>query len=142
MRPFGDALYPSELYPFSHLCTGTQGVSPDFDPLAILLEEAHTRGLELEAWVNPYRLQAGGVPQSLSPDGIAAQHPDWVRSVNDGLWLCPALPEVQQYVADGVRELCQKYEIDGIHFDDYFYPTTDSSFDGAEYEAYRNSGGH
>lgn len=141
VRPFGDALYPSELYPFSHLCTGTQGVSPGFDPLAILVEQAHDRGLELEAWVNPYRLQAGGVPQSLSPDGIAAQHPDWVRSVNDGLWLCPALPEVQQYVADGVRELCQKYEIDGIHFDDYFYPTTDSSFDGAEYEAYRNSGG-
>ena len=65
VRPFGDALYPSDYFPFSHLCTGTQGQDPGFDPLALLVEAAHARGLALEAWINPYRLQAGSLPSGL-----------------------------------------------------------------------------
>lgn len=134
VRPFGDALYPSDSFPFSHLCTGTQGQDPGFDPLALLVEAAHDRGLELEAWVNPYRLQAGGVP-ALCEDSPAVQHPDWVKDTDTGLYLDPANPDVRQYIADGVEELCRNYAIDGIHFDDYFYPTTSATFDAAEYAA-------
>lgn len=141
VRPFGDALYPSDLYPFSHLCTGVQGQDPGFDPLAVLVQAAHDRGLELEAWVNPYRLQSGGTPEALSAENLANTHPDWVKSVADGLYLDPANPDVRAYIAAGVGELCQNYDIDGVHFDDYFYPTTDPAFDADAYAAYCDGGG-
>lgn len=141
VRPFGDALYPSDLYPFSHLCTGVQGQDPGFDPLAVLVQAAHDRGLELEAWVNPYRLQSGGTPEALSAENLANTHPDWVRSVESGLYLDPANPEVRDYIAAGVGELCQNYDIDGVHFDDYFYPTTTADFDADTYAAYCDGGG-
>lgn len=134
VRPFGDALYPSDYYPFSHLCTGVQGQDPGFDPLALLVEAAHSRGLELEAWVNPYRLQAGGVP-ALSDGSPALTHPDWVRATAEGLYLNPADPDVRAFLAASVEELCAGYDIDGIHFDDYFYPTTDPAFDEVDYAA-------
>ena len=134
VRPFGDALYPSDLFPFSHLCTGVQGQDPGFDPLALLVEAAHARGLELEAWINPYRLQAGSVP-ALCDESPAVQHPDWTKATDTGLYLDPANPDVRQYIADGIRELCQNYPLDGIHLDDYFYPTTSATFDAAEYAA-------
>ena len=135
VRPFGDALYPSALFPFSHLCTGVQGQDPGFDPLAILVEQAHARGLELEAWVNPYRLRAGGVPGQLCAQSPALAHPDWVKTTDNGLYLDPASAEVRQWIADGLAELCEQYAIDGVHFDDYFYPTTDPAFDAADYTA-------
>lgn len=141
VRPFGDALYPSDLYPFSHLCTGVQGKDPGFDPLAVLVQAAHDRGLELEAWVNPYRLQSGGTPEALCAENLANTHPDWVRSVESGLYLDPANPEVRDYIAAGVGELCQNYDIDGVHFDDYFYPTTAADFDADTYAAYCDEGG-
>ena len=135
VRPFGDALYPSELFPWSHLAAGVQGRDPGFDPLAILVQAAHDRGLQLEAWVNPYRLQAGGVPE-LSGGSLANLHPDWVRRAGDGLYLDPAEHRVRAYIAAGVAELCAGYDIDGVHFDDYFYPTTDPAFDADAYAAY------
>lgn len=141
VRPFGDALYPSRLFPFSHLCTGVQGKSPGFDPLAVLVREAHARGLEAEAWINPYRLQSSGMPEQLCETGLAGQHPEWVREASGGLWLSPALAEVREYIAAGVQELCEDYDIDGIHFDDYFYPTTDESIDAGEYAEYCRAGG-
>lgn len=141
VRPFGDALYPSAYYPFSHLCTGTQGQDPGFDPLAVLVQAAHDRGLELEAWVNPYRLQSGGMPDALAEENLANTHPDWVKTVDGGLYLDPANPDVRAYIAAGVEELCQNYDIDGVHFDDYFYPATDTAFDETEYAAYCEGGG-
>ena len=135
VRPFGDALYPSSYFPFSHLCTGTQGQAPGFDPLAILVETAHAQGLALEAWINPYRLQANGTPAALCPQSPALLHPEWVRRTGSGLYLDPANAEVQQYLADSIRELCAAYAVDGIHFDDYFYPTTELSFDADSYTA-------
>ena len=134
VRPFGDALYPSAYYPFSHLCTGVQGQDPGFDPLALLVQAAHERGLELEAWVNPYRLQAGGAP-ALCSESPAVRHPEWVRATADGLYLNPADPQVRAFLAAAVEELCAEYDIDGIHFDDYFYPTSDPAFDKADYTA-------
>ncbi len=137
VRPFGDALYPSRLYPWSHLCTGTQGQDPGFDPLDILITEAHVRGLSLEAWVNPYRLRASAAqPSALAPSNLACTHPDWVWTDPDtgGLYLNPACPEAARYVVQGVAELVQNYPVDGIHFDDYFYPTTDPALDQAQFD--------
>ncbi|MGN0653269.1 MAG: glycoside hydrolase family 10 protein [Gemmiger sp.] len=135
VRPFGDALYPSALFPFSHLCTGVQGQDPGFDPLAVLVEQAHAAGLELHAWINPYRLRSGSTPASFCAESPAVTHPDWVRTAGNGQFLDPSSAEVQQYLADSLAELCQNYSIDGIHFDDYFYPTTDPAFDAADYAA-------
>ena len=134
VRPFGDALYPSSYYPFSHLCTGQQGRDPGYDPLALLVQAAHDRGLALEAWVNPYRIQAG-LPPALCGASPAKLHPDWVKYTDTGAYLDPANTAVRQYIADAVGELCANYDVDGIHFDDYFYPTTDPAFDAADYAA-------
>ena len=134
VRPFGDALYPSSYDPFSHLCTGQQGRDPGYDPLALLVQAAHDRGLALEAWVNPYRIQAGLTP-ALCGTSPAKLHPDWVKYTDTGAYLDPANTAVRQYIADAVGELCANYDVDGIHFDDYFYPTTDPAFDAADYAA-------
>lgn len=134
VRPFGDALYPSSYYPFSHLCTGQQGRDPGYDPLALLVQAAHDRGLALEAWVNPYRIQAGLTP-ALCGASPAKLHPDWVKYTDTGAYLDPANTAVRQYIADAAGELCANYDVDGIHFDDYFYPTTDPAFDAADYAA-------
>lgn len=137
VRPFGDALYESSLFPASHLLSGAQGQSPGYDPLAILVELAHARGLRIEAWLNPYRVQlTQNLPASLADTNPAVLHPEWVHEVNGGLYYDPGLPEVQQLIADGVAEVVENYEVDGIHFDDYFYPTTDPSFDEDTYAQY------
>lgn len=136
VRPFGDALYRSSLFPWSHLCTGVQGQDPGFDPLDVLLTEAHARGLSLEAWVNPYRLRSSvSMPPVLAENSLLNTHPEWVCTVNEGAYLNPAIPEAADYVVQGVAELVQNYAVDGIHFDDYFYPTTDSSIDAAQFAA-------
>ncbi len=138
VRPFSDALYPSEIYPQSHLLTGTQGGDVGFDALEILIQQAHERDLVFEAWINPYRITlnettpAGGIAQN-SP---AALNPTWVREVNGGMYFDPAIPEAQQMIIDGVLEIVNNYDVDGIHFDDYFYPTTQASFDEQTYALY------
>ena len=136
VRPFGDALYRSSLFPWSHLCTGVQGQDPGFDPLDILLTEAHSRGLSLEAWVNPYRLKSSAsLPDAIAENNLLNTHPEWVCTVGEGVYLNPAIPEAADYVVQGVAELVQNYAVDGIHFDDYFYPTTDPSIDAAQFAA-------
>lgn len=142
VRPFSDALYRSALFPWSHLLTGAQGADPGYDPLAVMVEEAHGRGLRLEALVNPYRIRgAGGAPETLAegnPAALYAADPeksDWVLQQDGGTYYNPAVPEVRQLIVDGVREICQNYQVDGVQFDDYFYPEgADDSFDQAAYE--------
>ena len=112
VRPFGDALYPSDYYPFSHLCTGTQGQGPGFDPLALLVQAAHARGLQLEAWINPYRLQSGSMPL-LCAQSPALLHPEWTKTTSTGLYLNPASAEVRAFISDAVAELCHNYDLDG-----------------------------
>ena len=136
VRPFADALYPSQYFPWSHLCTGTQGQDPGFDPLAILVESAHAHGLELEAWLNPYRVQlSASLPGQLAETNPAVTNPELVKQVGEGIYFDPASPQVRQLIVDGVTEIVTNYQVDGIHFDDYFYPTTDASFDAEEYAA-------
>ena len=136
VRPFGDALYRSNLYPWSHLCTGVQGQDPGFDPLDVLLQEAHGRGLSVEAWINPYRLRSSAaVPPNLAETNLICTHPEWTCTVGEGVYLNPAEPAAAGYVVQGVAELVQNYAVDGIHFDDYFYPTTDEGIDAAQFVA-------
>ena len=134
VRPFADALYPSAYFPLSHLCTGQQGQALGFDPLEIWVTAAHARGLQLEAWVNPYRVRQGQTP-ALCAQSPAVLHPDWVKNTDTGCYFDPANPAVRQYIADALGELCQNYAVDGVHFDDYFYPTTDPAFDADDYAA-------
>ena len=139
VRPFGDAVYPSAIFPWSHVVTGTQGAAPSFDPLAVFIEEAHAAGLSFEAWINPYRVRlTENLPAQLAQTNPAVTHPDWAREAAGGLYYDPAVPEVQQMIVEGVREVVANYDVDGVQFDDYFYPTTDASFDADTYALYGN----
>lgn len=131
VRPTADALYNSSIFPTSKYLTGTNGKSApnNFDPLAYLCEKAHAQGILVHAWVNPLRVTAGSqaYPETdvnaLSEKSPARQHPDWVIAYDDGkLYFDAGIPEVRQLVADGVAEIVKNYPVDGIIFDDYFYP--------------------
>ncbi len=149
-RPFGDAIYPSEEFPWSHVLNGAQGQNPGYDPLALMVEEAHARGLRVEAWINPYRVQdTVNGPKALSPDNPASLYPQLVRSVGGNLWYDPGLPEVKSLVVRGVLEIVLNYDVDGIHFDDYFYPEfsaqqvedgEDLALDAGAFEKYNPDG--
>ncbi|MDR2770512.1 MAG: family 10 glycosylhydrolase [Clostridiales Family XIII bacterium] len=134
VRPAADALYSSALFPWSKYLTGVQGTAPanGFDPLAFMVQAAHERGLELHAWLNPYRITAEERESgaSLSANHPARLHPEWAVTHADGrMYWNPGEPGVQQLIADGVREIVNNYAVDGIHIDDYFYP--DANFDDA-----------
>ncbi len=138
VRPCSDAFYPSEIYPFSRYLTGRQGTAPDseFAPLAYWVDEAHKRGLELHAWINPYRIARDlSEWESVAENSPARQHPDWVVQYGEGYYFNPALPEVRQMVVDGTVEIAENYQVDGIHLDDYFYPGTEFN-DGDSFAAY------
>lgn len=131
VRPTGDALYPSEYFPWSKYLTGKQGLAPNnqFDPLKFWIEEAHKRGIELHAWINPYRLTKKTKNEkahdyaALDSMNIANLRKDWVVEHTDGnLYLNPGIPEVRNFITNGVLEIIDNYDVDGIHFDDYFYP--------------------
>ena len=129
VRPSSDALYPSRIFPWSKYLTGTQGKAPSggFDPLAYWVERAHALGLELHAWLNPFRVTKGGEAEyaALSPDNPAVLHPEWVVEYQGDRYFNPGLPEVRELVIQGAEELVRNYDIDGIHLDDYFYPGSD-----------------
>lgn len=134
VRPTSDAIYKSRIFPWSKYLTGSQGTAPDnnFDPLEFWVTEAHKRGIELHAWINPYRItkNEAGDPKydfaSLNALNPARLNPDWVVKYSDGnLYYNPGIPAVRKQVIDGVLEIVQNYDVDGIHFDDYFYPGKD-----------------
>ncbi|WP_214630911.1 family 10 glycosylhydrolase [Paenibacillus agaridevorans] len=147
VRPTSDAFYKSELAPWSYWLTGKQDVDPGFDPLQFAIEEAHKRNLELHAWANPYRvsmpaamykdesgkplsdLNAVGNMLSQVPDSIYAKHPEWIKIGTSRFVLDPGIPEAAKYVEDSVMEIVENYDIDGIHFDDYFYVGSNGGFD-------------
>ncbi len=145
VRPFGDALYPSEYFPWSHVVSGTQGVDPGFDPLAYMVKATHQAGMEFHAWVNPLRIQANGSPSILAQDNPYQlwqkdeKKKGWTVKTDSGIYYNPAYPDVRRYIAEGVAEIVKNYEVDGIQFDDYFYPTQDASFDADAYKSYQNT---
>lgn len=136
VRPSGDALYPSELFPWAECLTGQQGKAPggDFDPLDYWIKEAHRRELELHAWINPLRV-ARSATAVLSDDNPARIHPEWTVTYKNGIYYDPGLPDVREYIINGVREVVEKYDVDGVQYDDYFYPGTDFADDGS-FESY------
>ena len=146
VRPFCDAFYPSEIFPWSAYLTGTQGQGVDYDPLEIFLACAKEKGLSVQAWFNPYRVLLSTDWDKLADTNPAKQ---WYRAgktenlllTDSGIYLNPASKEAQALILDGVRELLTKYDLDAVHIDDYFYPTTDENVDSEQYAAYTSAGG-
>ena len=139
VRPSADALYQSALFPWSRYVSGTAGQAPDgdFDVLAYWVEGAHSRSLQLHAWLNPYRITRDGKEEldALPETSPAKQHPEWVVEYEGNYYFNPGLPAVQQLIVDGAAEIVRNYDVDGIHLDDYFYPGTDFN-DAAAYARY------
>lgn len=149
VRPDADAMYPSAYFPWSRFVTGTQGQNPGYDPLAIFVKEAHNKGLQFHAWINPYRVTG----YHNTWDQVSDQNPAkkwltdadptndrWVLKQNGAYYFNPSVPQVRELIINGVKEIAQKYTVDGIHFDDYFYPEVDDKkesrwFDKPEYDA-------
>lgn len=143
VRPTADAFYKSDINPWSKYLTGTQGKNPGYDPLPFLIDEAHKRGMEFHAWFNPYRITTDTTDlNKLAKNHPARLHPDWVltykNSKYNALLYNPGLPEVRKHVVDTVREVVRNYDIDGVHFDDYFY--RDGMNDDATYKKFAKDG--
>ncbi|MBS4959469.1 MAG: family 10 glycosylhydrolase [Clostridiales bacterium] len=143
VRPKSDALYQSKINPWSDVLTGIQGQYPGYDPLAYMVEEAHKRNMDFHAWLNPYRVTTSGTDiNSLCETHPARLHPQWLIEYNGALYYNPALDEVKEYIADTVKEIAENYDVDAIHYDDYFYPsdyplTEGATPDSAEADARR-----
>jgi uncharacterized lipoprotein YddW (UPF0748 family) len=142
VRPEGDALYRSELEPWSRFLTGTQGQDPGWDPLEELVELAHARNIEVHAWFNPYRAASDRRKTTAAPH-VSVTHPDWTVAYGAHQWMDPGREEVRQHTTAVVRDVVERYDVDGVHFDDYFYPYPNGTPfpDAATYKAYQDGGG-
>lgn len=143
VRPFSDSLYPSQCFPWSHILTGTQGQDPGFDPLQFMIDYTHSLGMEFHAWINPMRVKTSETPSTLADSNpyvqLGEEYPSYFMEYDGGVYLNPAYPYVRSLIADGAAEIAANYDVDGIHFDDYFYPSQDTALDSAAYEAYTQS---
>jgi len=122
VRPSADALYPSALEPWTEYLTGTQGQDPGWDPLAEWVDGAHARGMELHAWVNPYRARASVARSAAAPTHLSMRRPDLVRAYGDQQWIDPGEDAAAEHTLAVCADLLRRYEVDGLHIDDYFYP--------------------
>jgi len=146
VRPCADSFYKSEYFPTSKYCFGVQGSELLYDPLEIIISTAHKLNLSVEAWINPYRVSQNNDTDELSADNIALK---WLKDeskstnvyIEDKIYFNPASPDVTELIVNGVKEIITKYNVDAIHFDDYFYPSKDESIDEKEYKAYTEKGG-
>jgi uncharacterized lipoprotein YddW (UPF0748 family) len=151
IRPTADAFWPSRYEPWSTYLTGVPGQDPGWDPLAFLVAEAHRYNLEFHAWFNPYRVSmpspgAGPDIDKLAPGAPARAHPDWVVAYPVGtaasrLYYNPGIPEVRRFVQDAVLDAVTRYDVDGVHFDDYFYPYPAAGQDFADDATFAQYGG-
>lgn len=142
VRPEGDAVYASDIEPWSRFLMGSQGTDPGFDPLQWLIEQAHPRGIEVHAWVNPYRAKVS-LSSSLAAGHIALEQPGYAYEYGNFLWMDPGGEPVQERTIDVILDVVDRYDVDGIHFDDYFYPYPNGEEfpDGATYDGYQDGGG-
>lgn len=122
IRPTADAFWPSPLEPWSEWLTGVPGRDPGYDPLAFAVAEAHQRNLEFHAWFNPYRVAMHADVNRLAPNHPARAHPEWIVSYGGRLYYNPGIPEVRRFVEDAILDSVRRYDVDAVHFDDYFYP--------------------
>lgn len=148
VRPNADSMYPSEYYPMSSYVVGKYGIEAEYDPVEIFVEEAHRRSLSVHAWINPLRAMTDTEILLVNENYLIRQwHDDpelngtYLVLYKGRYYLNPAYEEVRKLIIDGATEVLTKYSFDGLHMDDYFYPTTDSTFDAAAYAAYIASGG-
>ena len=148
VRTSGDAFYNSSLEPWSYYLTGHQGQTPSpfYDPLEFLIQEAHSRNIEVHAWFNPYRARSGTTSRSgLAQTHVVHRYPQYVYSYGTNLWMDPGAKVLQNFIYNVFMDVVRRYDIDGVHMDDYFYPypVSGHSFpDSHTYNAYRASGGH
>ena len=144
VSPEADAFYKSNIVPWSRYLTGTFGKDPGFDPLAFAIEEAHKRNLELHAWFNPYRVSMDmkdSTKASLNINkSVYKEHPEWIKSAMDRFVVDPGIPEARKWVISRVMEVVNNYDVDGVHFDDYFYyeKTVGELKDEDTYRKYNN----
>ncbi|MCK9211196.1 MAG: family 10 glycosylhydrolase [Ignavibacteriaceae bacterium] len=138
IRPECDALYNSSIEPWSYWLTGFQGIAPSpyYDPLQFALEETHKRGMELHAWFNPYRAENTLGGYTTAPNHISKKHPEWTFTKAGKRILDPGIPQVRDYVLSVIMDVVRRYDVDGIHFDDYFYLDGMLSEDAASFASY------
>ncbi len=136
VRPFCDALYKSSYFPWSHILSGTQGENPQYDALQIMCDICKENNLKIHAWINPYRVSSNETPKKLSDNNPYIKNSEIGIKTDNGIFLDPSNETAQQLICDGVKEIAENYDVDGIQFDDYFYPTEDESFDKEQYEDY------
>jgi len=144
MRPYADSMYPSAYYPMSHMVVGAYGREADYDPIAIAVEEAHRLNLSVQAWINPMRAMTDAEIGQVNNRYLIKQwyldpahKGDTIAMVGNRWYLNPARAEARQLILDGARELLERYPVDGLHMDDYFYPTgLTEDFDRTAYNAY------
>lgn len=136
VRPFCDALYKSSYFPWSHILTGTQGENPQYDALKIMCDICKENNLKIHTWINPYRVSSNETPKKLSDNNPYIKNSEIGIETDNGIFLDPSSETAQQLICDGIKEIAENYDIDGIQFDDYFYPTGDESFDKKQYEDY------
>ncbi|MFB6626342.1 glycoside hydrolase family 10 protein [Streptomyces sp. NPDC056374] len=140
IRPTADAFWPSPFEPWSQWLTGTQGQDPGYDPLAFMVETAHTRGLAFHAWFNPYRVSMQPDPSALVPEHPARTHPEWTVSYGGKLYYDPGVPAARRFCQEAMLDAVRRYDIDGVHFDDYFYPYPVAGADFPDDETFRTYG--
>lgn len=150
VRPAADALYASKLEPWSYFLTGEEGKAPSpwYDPLAFAVREAHARGLELHAWFNPYRAHHPAIKSAHSKSHVSRRMPSYVKRYGSFLWMDPGEPSVRRHTLRVVLDVVKRYDIDGVHIDDYFYPYQEYAGgkvidfpDNASWRKYRRGGG-
>src|SRR5689334_2499172 len=121
VRLSGDALYATPLAPWSAKLMRTQGVSPGYDPLELVVREAHARGLQVHAWFNPFRASLDGGIKA-APNHVTRAHASWVRRYGPQQWIDPGIPEARDFVLATIIDVVKRYDVDGVHLDDFFYP--------------------
>lgn len=138
VRPFCDAIYKSDYFPYSHIISGVQGKNPGFDPLSYICTACHKENIYVHAWLNPYRVQTKETPKKLCEDNPYMKDKSIGVELESGIYLNPANQKSQELITNGVREIVENYDIDGIQFDDYFYPPDSKDFDKEDYKTFTN----
>ena len=137
IRPFSDALYKSEIFPSSHIIAGNQGGEVNFDALDYMIDTAHNNNLKFHAWINPYRISLADIPVKLSDNSIVNKlEDDDIIEYDGGKYINPSSSNGKKFIIQGVKEVAKNYNVDGIQFDDYFYPTSNTEIDRVFYEEY------
>lgn len=147
VRPCGDALYRSSYFPWSHILTGEQGKDPGYDPLEYIIQAFHNEDIEVHAWINPLRIRMSNTPSEFSDNNPYMKwkndsdksNDNYTFTSGDSIYYNPAYPEVRRLIINGIKEIVENYDVDAIHFDDYFYPEDDEDCDSVSYDKYIKS---